>query len=251
MSDYRTPYAARPAVTTLDASVDMGLRRFMLGVYNKLALGMLVSAAIAFATSQVAPVRELLFLTTPTGALSGYTLLGWIVAFSPMIILLGAAFIMKNVTPRTSGVLYWTVVSLIGASMGSLALRYTGQSIGSTFLITATAFGALSLFGYTTKRDLTGLGSFLIMGVVGILLASVVNLFLQSSVLMFMISAIGVLVFAGLIAHDTQRLKLSYHEMGGDQAAMGVATNYGALNLYLDFVNLFQFLLVFLGQRRS
>jgi uncharacterized protein len=157
---------------------------------------------------------------------------------------------VKSVTPRSSGVLHWTVVALIGASLGSLALRYTGESIASTFLITATAFGALSLFGYTTRKNLTGLGSFLIIGLVGLMLASIVNLFLQSSMLLFIISAIGVLVFAGLIAHDTQRLKLSYYEMGGDQAAMSVATNYGALNLYLDFINLFQFLLVFLGQRR-
>lgn len=250
MTDYRSPYLTRPAAPTLDASVDMGLRRFMLGVYNKLALGMLLSAALAFATSQVEPIRNLLFLTTPTGALAGYTLLGWVVAFSPLVILLGSAFIVKSVTPRSSGVLYWTVVALIGASLGSLALRYTGESIASTFLITATAFGALSLFGYTTKKNLTGLGSFLIIGLVGLMLASIVNLFLQSSMLLFVISAIGVLVFAGLIAHDTQRLKLSYHEMGGDQAAMGVATNYGALTLYLDFINLFQFLLMFLGQRR-
>ena len=131
-----------------------------------------------------------------------------------------------------------------------LVLVYTGASIASTFLITATAFGGLSLFGYTTKKDLTGIGSFLIMGVFGLIIASVVNIFLQSSMMQFIISVLGVLIFAGLIAYDTQRLKMTYYELGGDQAAMGVATNYGALSLYLDFINLFQFLLQFFGDRR-
>ena len=141
-------------------------------------------------------------------------------------------------------------MALIGASLGALALRYTGQTLASTFLITAAAFGALSLYGYTTKRDLSGIGTFLIMGVIGLLIAGVVNIFLQSSMLMLAISGVGVLIFAGLTAHDTQRLKLTYHQFGGDRAAMGAATSFGALSLYLDFINLFQFLLVFLGQRR-
>jgi FtsH-binding integral membrane protein len=117
-------------------------------------------------------------------------------------------------------------------------------------MITAASFGALSLIGYTTKKDLTGFGSFLIMGVIGLVLASVVNIFLHSSVIAFAVNALGVLIFAGLIAYDTQRLKMTYYQLGGDQAAMGVATNYGALSLYINFINLFQFLLQFLGQRR-
>jgi FtsH-binding integral membrane protein len=134
--------------------------------------------------------------------------------------------------------------------MGVLALRYTGTSIASTFLITATAFGGLSLFGYTTKKDLSGMGSFLIMGVIGLLIASVVNIFMQSSMMQFIISVLGVLIFAGLTAYDTQRLKMTYYELGGNQAAMGVATSYGALSLYLDFINMFQFLLALFGDRR-
>jgi FtsH-binding integral membrane protein len=239
----------RLAAATFDASIDAGLRAFMLGVYNKLALGLVVSAVLAWATSSAPAVRDLLFLTLD-GRLAGYTPLGWVVAVAPLAILLGAGFLANRVTPRSAGALYWVIVSLIGASLGAVALRYTGQSIASTFLITAAAFGSLSLFGYATRRDLSGLGAFLIMGVVGLVLASLVNLFLQSSLLMFAISAVGVLVFAGLTAHDTQRLKLSYYELGADQAARGVATSYGALNLYLDFINLFQFLLMFLGQRR-
>ena len=241
----------RPLKTaaTADMALDAGLRGFMLGVYNKLALGLAVSAGFAWITSAVPPVRDALFVIAD-GRLAGYTPLGWIVAFAPLALLLGAAFLARNVTPRSAGALYWGIVGLIGASLGAVGLRYTGESLGSTFLITATAFGGLSLFGYATKRDLSGLGAFLIMGVIGLAVASLVNLFLQSSMLMFAISAVGVLVFAGLTAHDTQRLKLSYYELGGDQAARGVATNYGALSLYLDFINLFQFLLMFLGQRR-
>jgi len=230
-------------------SVDTGLRAFMLGVYNKLALGLVLSAALAWLTADFEPVRQLLYVTTPDGRLTGFTLLGTILRFAPLAILLGAIF-MRNPSPRTSGILYWSVVSAIGAGLGVWLLAYTGASVASTFLITATAFGALSLFGYTTKKDLTGFGSFLIMGVFGLVIASLVNLFLQSSMMSFIVSVLGVLIFAGLTAYDTQRLKMSYYEMGGDQAAMSVATNYGALSLYINFINLFQFLMSLFGARR-
>lgn len=248
MNEFNTTLRDRRAVQP-DMAVDAGLRAFMLGVYNKMALGLLVSAGLAWATASVAPVRDALFIVAD-GRLTGYTPLGLILAFAPMAVLLGSAFLVRSASPRTASLLYWSVVALIGASFGALALRYTGQSLASTFLITATAFGALSLYGYTTRRDLSGLGTFLIMGVVGLLIASVFNLFLQSSMLMLVISSIGVLIFAGLTAFDTQRLKLTYHQLGGDAAAMGSATSFGALSLYLNFVNLFQVLLVLLGQRR-
>jgi hypothetical protein len=147
--------------------------------------------------------------------------------------------------------LYWAVVATIGAGMGILFLRYTNESIASTFFVTAAAFGGLSLFGYTTKKDLSGLGSFLIMGVIGLVIAMVVNMFLQSGMMALIISGIGVLIFSGLIAFDTQRLKMTYYSLGGDQAAMGVATGFGALSLFVNFVNLFQFLLMFLGGNRE
>ena len=237
------------ALAQPNMAIDAGLRGFMLGVYNKMALGLLVSAGLAWTTSSWAPARNALFIVSD-GRLSGYTLAGTILVFAPLVVLLGSAFLMRNASGRSASALYWTVVALIGASFGALALRYTGQSLASTFLVTATAFGALSLYGYTTKRDLSGIGAFLIMGVVGLLIASLVNLVLQSSLLMLMISGIGVLIFAALTAHDTQRLKLTYYQLGGDKAALGSATSFGALSLYLDFVNLFQFLLAFLGQRR-
>jgi FtsH-binding integral membrane protein len=250
MSDFNRGFA-RPVPGTVDMSVDAGLRAFMLGVYNKMALGLLVSGAMAYVTSSIAPIRDLLFRTTPTGALAGYTMLGWVVAFAPLAILLFGGFSRREPNPRTAGIMYWTIVTLIGASLGAIFLRYTGGSIASTFFVTAASFGALSLFGYSTKKDLTGFGSFLIMGVVGLIIAGVVNIFLKSPALYFAINGLGVLIFAGLTAYDTQRLKMTYYQLGGDENALGVATNYGALSLYLDFINLFQFLLAFMGARRD
>jgi hypothetical protein len=249
MSDYNRGLPRAAAAGAADMAVDAGLRAFMLGIYNKVALGLLVSAAMAYLTSSYPPVRDLMFQIRPNGAI-GFTGLGMIVSFAPLGILLFSAFLMKSVTPRSSGVVYWAIVALIGASLGTVVLLYTATSVASTFLITAAAFGALSLVGYTTKRDMTAFGSFLIMGLVGLIIAMLVNVFLQSTGMAFIINALGVLIFAGLIAWDTQRLKMTYYHLGGDAQALGVATNYGALSLYLDFINLFRFLLMFLGGGR-
>jgi hypothetical protein len=251
MTDFNRGFSPSTPVGRVDMAVDAGLRRFMLGVYNKVALGLVLSAGLAYVTSSVPAVRDLLYAVTPDGRLAGMTPLGLVVAFAPLAVLLVAMFAMRNPTARGSGILYWTVVSLIGASLGLVVLTYTGASIASTFLITAAAFGGLSLVGYTTKRDLTGFGSFLIVGVIGLIIASVVNLFLQNSMMNFIISVLGVFIFAGLIAYDTQRLKMQYYDLGGDRSAMGVATNYGALSLYINFINLFQFLLALFGVRRD
>lgn len=236
---------------SMDMSVDAGLRAFMLGVYNKLALGLVVSGLLAIATSQFAPVRDLLFTVqaTPQGMRVGLTLLGMIVQFSPIVLLFGSMFFMRNPSASGASLLYWAVVTAIGASLGLVFLIYTSTSIATTFFVTAAAFGGLSLFGYTTKRDLSAIGSFLVMGVIGLIIAMVVNMFLQSSALMYAISAAGVLIFSGLIAWDTQRLKATYYALGGNEAGMAVATSFGALSLYINFINLFQFLLMFLGQR--
>jgi FtsH-binding integral membrane protein len=251
MSDfYRSHYGSIPAQRG-DMAVDAGLRSFMIGVYNKVALGLVVSAALAYLTSSVQPVRDLMFMVTPDGRLAGMTPIGWIVAIAPLGILLVSGFAMRNPTSGAASALYWTIVALIGASLGVVGLMYTGVSIASMFLITATAFGGLSLFGYTTKKDLTGFGSFLIVGVIGLVIASLVNIFLRSEAVQFAVSVIGVFVFAGLIAYDTQRLKLSYYELGGNTVARDVATSYGALSLYINFINLFQFLLSLFGQRRD
>ena len=249
MSDYNRGYARSIPAERADMAVDAGLRAFMLGVYNKLALGLVLSAALAWLTAEYQPVMRLLYVVTPDGRLAGFTALGTVIRFAPLAVLLGAMFI-RNPTPRSSGILYWAVVALIGAGLGVWLLAYTGSSVALTFLITATAFGGLSLFGYTTKKDLTGLGSFLIMGVWGLVLASLVGLFWHPPGFSMILSALGVLIFSGLIAYDTQNLKMTYYQLGGSEAAMGVATNYGALNLYINFINLFQFLLQFLGNRR-
>ncbi len=249
MSDFNRGFTSIPAGRA-DMAVDAGLRAFMLGVYNKVALGLVVSAALAYVTGSVPAVRDLMFTVTPDGRFGGYTILGLIVSFSPLVLLLGSRFIMKTQTASGTSALYWAVVACIGASLGVNVLVYTGASIATTFLVTAAAFGALSLAGYTTKKDLTGFGSFLIIGVVGLFIASVVNIFLHSAPMAFIVNVLGVLIFAGLIAYDTQRLKMTYYQMGGDRTSLAVATNYGALSLYIDFINLFQFLMNFLGSRR-
>ncbi|HEX8570346.1 MAG TPA: Bax inhibitor-1/YccA family protein [Caulobacteraceae bacterium] len=245
MSDYDRVYARSTPAGRADMAVDAGLRAFMLGVYNKVALGLVLSGALAFLTS--GPLRDLFFVVQ--GGRVGYTMLGTVVAFSPLVILLGSMFMMRNPTARGAGILYWTIVTLIGASLGVVLLRYTGESVASTFFVTAAAFGALSLFGYTTKKDLTGFGSFLIVGLFGLIIASLVSIFFPNPMLIFAINAIGVLIFAGLIAYDTQRLKLTYYQLQGNGEGMGVATSFGALSLYLNFINLFQFLLAFMGNR--
>ncbi len=250
MNDFNRGYARSIPADRADMSVDAGLRSFMLGVYNKVALGLVLSAALAYLTGTFAPIRDLMYATTPDGRLAGMTVLGMIVAFAPLGLMLISGFAMRNPTPRSSGILYWTLVSLIGASLGVVVLVYTGASIFQTFLITATAFGGLSLFGYTTKKDLTGFGSFLIMGLIGIVLASLVNIFLKLPAISMIVNVLGVFIFAGLIAYDTQRLKMTYYALENDHVGQGVATNYGALSLYLNFINLFQFLLAMFGDRR-
>jgi len=247
MSDFNRGLSGSTPVVT-DMGVDAGLRAFMLGVYNKVGLGLVLSAALAWVSGNYEPVKQLFFTTDAYGR-TGMTVLGMVVAFAPLVVLLAQAFLRKT-SPRTAAITYWAIVSLIGLSFGVLFIIYSGVSIFETFLVTAAAFGGLSLVGYTTKRDLTAMGSFLIMGLWGLIFASLASLFFHSAMLVFAINLIGVLIFAGLIAFDTQRLKLTYHQLGGDQAAMSEATSYGALSLYLDFINLFRFLLYFMGGAR-
>ncbi len=235
-------YAQGSTGAAAGMSVDAGLRSFMLGVFNKMALGLVVSAILAFVTYSVEPVRALVFGTP----------LYYVVAFGPIAILLISAFVVKNPSPTASGLIYWSVVSLIGAGMGAILMTYAAIPDGllivaKAFMVTAAAFGGLSLWGYTTKKDLSGFGTFLIMGLIGLVVMMVVNMFMQSTMMHFIIMGAGVMIFSGLTAYDTQRLKHTYYQLGGDQRSMAVATNYGALSLYLDFINLFQFILMFMG----
>jgi len=248
MSDFDRGLARPGTVVAPDMAVDAGLRAFMLGVYNKVALGLVLSAVLAYVTGTVPAVQALLFRVDGTNHI-GYTILGMIVAFAPLGILLFQNFARRQ-TAQSANLTYWAIVSMIGASLGMVFIIYSGVGIFQTFLVTAAAFGGLSLVGYTTKRDLSGMSSFLIMGVWGLIFASLATFFFHSPMLVFLINLVGVAIFAGLIAADTQRLKLMYYQVGGDQAAASVATSYGALSLYLDFVNLFRFLLFFMGGRR-
>ncbi|HEY5289941.1 MAG TPA: Bax inhibitor-1/YccA family protein [Caulobacteraceae bacterium] len=248
MSDFDRGLTRTPGAVAPDMAVDAGLRGFMLGVYNKVALGLILSAALAWVTGTVPAVRDLLWGSDATGR-RGLTVLGMVIAIAPIGILLFQGFARKQ-SPRSAGIMYWSIVTLIGAGLGNVFMFYKDIAIFQTFLVTAVAFGGLSLVGYTTKRDLAPMGSFLIMGLFGLIITMVFSIFFHSAAMMFAINAIGVLIFAGLIAWNTQRLKLSYYQLGGDQAAMSVATNWGALSLYLDFVNLFRFLLFFMGGGR-
>ena len=248
MSDFNNGFS-RPMPRTADMSVDAGLRAFMLGVYNKLALGLVVAGALAWVTGTVPDVQQYLYTTSPQGLTM--TPLGMAVQWAPLVLIFGSMFFMKRPSPVGTNLLYWAVVATVGAGMGWIFWAYELGSVASTFFVTAAAFGGLSLYGYTTKRDLGPIGSFLIMGVIGLIIASVVNMFMASSTLYWIISAAGVLLFSGLIAFDTQRLKMTYYALGGDKAGMSVATSFGALNLFINFVNLFLFLLRFMGGNRN
>jgi FtsH-binding integral membrane protein len=243
MSDYHAQGRTIPAGRA-DMAVDAGLRAFMLGIYNKMALGLVLTAGLAWFVGTTPAAMAAIF--------SGPQ--AYLVMFGPLAILLISSFAMRNPSPTGANVVYWSVVALIGVGMGALVYYYARIPDGmlivaKAFLTTAAAFGGLSLWGYTTKRDLTGFGTFLIMGVIGLIIAMVLNMFLQSSMLSFAISAIGVLLFAGLVAFDTQRLKNMYYQLGGNERAMSVATTFGALSLYINFINMFQFILSLMSPR--
>jgi FtsH-binding integral membrane protein len=248
MSDFnRGVWGQAPAKA--DMSVDAGLRAFMLGVYNKMALGLLLSAGLAWLTSHM-PVVQYLFIRDDLGRI-GLTPIGMALMWAPLAVVLVGSFLARGITVRNSGAYYWIVVSLLGAGLGVDALVYTASSIATAFLVTATAFGALSLVGYTTKRDLSGMGSFLIMGLWGMIALSLINVFfLHLAGMQFAIQVIFLGIFAGLIAFQTQALKMTYYQLQGDSAGLAAATNFGALSLYLDFINLFQILLSLFGGRR-
>jgi len=230
-------------------SVDAGLRAFMLGVYNKMALGLALSAVLAWVTSH-APVIQYLFVRDDFGRIST-TPLGAGLMWAPLVVVLIGSFLARGITVRNSGAYYWIVVSLLGAGLGVDALIYTTASLATAFLVTSTAFGALSLFGYTTKRDISGIGSFLIMGLWGMVALSLLNVFLlHASGLQVLIQIVMLGIFAGLTAYQTQQLKMTYYQVKGDAQGLAAATNFGALTLYLDFINMFQILLSLFGGRR-
>ncbi|MEO0698159.1 MAG: Bax inhibitor-1/YccA family protein [Pseudomonadota bacterium] len=216
-------------------SYDEGLRSYMLSIYNYMGSAVLLTGIVALLAAE----------SGLTLAIAG-TPLSWIVMLAPLAFVLVMSFGINKISKGMLNVLFWSYATVMGVSMSTIFLVFTNESIALTFFATAGAFAGLSLFGYTTKKDLSGFGTFLIMGVVGLIIASILNIFLQSGTLAFVISAVGVLVFAGLTAYDTQRLKEQYAYIRGTEF-MGKAIIMGALNLYLDFVNMFMFLLRFLG----
>ena len=233
-------WTVRPAIGA-QVDVDVGLRDYMLRIYNYMASGLALTGIVAYVFAQSG--LYIAIARTP---------LIWLVMLAPLGLVMWLSFGINRMQAATAQALFWVYAALMGVSLASVFLVFTGESVARVFFITAGTFGAMSLYGYTTQRDLAQFGSFLMMGLIGIILASVVNMFLASSALQFAISVIGVLVFVGLTAYDTQRIKETYYEYqyADGQTATKTAI-MGALTLYLDFINLFVMLMQLLGVRRD
>jgi FtsH-binding integral membrane protein len=240
MSEFnnRTSFATTASRTS---TYDSSLRSYMVKVYNHMAMALGISGAVAFTVSNV-PALMNLFFGTP---------LSWVVMLAPLGFVIFFGVKLNSISAQTARTYLWIYASLMGLSLATLFVIYTGASVARVFFITASVFGAMSLYGYTTKKDLTGIGSFLIMGLIGLMIASLVNIFLKSSAMEFALSIIGTLIFIGLTAYDTQRIKQSYYHFAGSHEMVSKMAIMGALNLYMDFINLFIMLLRFMGERRS
>ncbi len=237
--DPRSTAAAAAASAGTQADIrDAGLRSYMLSVYNTMASGVLLTGIVA-----------LLFAESGYAAQVMQTPLRWVIMLAPLAFVMVLSFGINRLQTSTAQAIYWAFTIVMGLSMSTIFLVYTQTSIATTFFATAAAFAGLSLYGYTTKRDLSAFGTFLIMGVVGLLVAMVINIFVQSTALQMAISFIGVLLFAGLTAYDTQKIKSMYFYVAGSDM-VGKTVIMGALTLYLDFINMFTFLLQFMGDRR-
>jgi len=262
MSDYQRNVAAaqfgQSTGRTGPIAVDEGLRAYMLRIYNYMVLGLAITGAAALGTYLLSvtsdpavaalKLRDGLMLTS-FGKLLFASPLKWAVILAPLALVFLLSFSIERMRPTTAQVMFWIYATVVGVSLASIFMVFTHTSIVRLFFITAASFGALSLWGYTTQRDLSAMGSFLLMGLFGIVLASLVNLFMASSALQFAISVIGVVVFAGLTAWDTQRLKSEYLYGAMEEETAARASIIGALSLYLNFINLFTLLLQLLGQR--
>jgi FtsH-binding integral membrane protein len=251
MADLDRRYAQGTTVGRTDVGViDQGLRAYMVRVYNYMASGVAITGLMAYLIYAMS-------VTTGTGGLEltsfGHFMFTspfkWVVIFAPLAMVFFISARINTMTLNTAQISFWVFAALMGASISSIFLIYTGESMARVFFITAAAFGGLSLWGYTTGRDLSGWGSFLFMGLIGIIIASLVNLFVGSTALQFAVSVIGVLIFAGLTAYDTQQIKEMYY-VGDDGSVAGRKAVMGALRLYLDFINLFMLLLQLFGNRR-
>lgn len=243
MADYNT-YRTAQGVGQRQAVVDQGLRAYMNKVYGLMAVGMGVTAVAAYGTATAA-------MSNPAVANTLYNSpLRWVIMFAPLLMVFAFGAALNRLSVGAATGVFYAFAALMGVSISSIFLVYAGVSIVQTFLVTAIAFAGLSLWGYTTKKDLSGWGTFLLMGLIGLIVASIVNIFIASSAMQFAISVIGVLIFAGLTAYDTQNIKNTYLQMqGAGSDFLGKSAIMGALKLYLDFLNLFMFLLSFMGNR--
>ncbi len=249
---FKDPFATAASLSqpqTQAVAYDAGLRAYMLRIYNLMASALALTGIVALFTANSPAMLNLFYAQTAEGGY-GMSGLGWLVAFAPLGLVLWMSFGLHRMSTAMAQGLFWTFAVVMGLSLSSVFLLYTGESIARAFFITAGTFGGMSLYGYTTKKDLSGWGSFLIMGLIGLILASVVNIFLQSSGLAFATSVIGVLIFVGLTAYDTQKLKAMYYQLGNSGELAAKMAIMGALNLYMDFINIFLYLLRFVGDRR-
>ncbi len=239
MADFQTIRTIGAGART--AEIDVGLRAHMNKVYGLMSVGMALTGAVAWAVGTNEAMLAAIFATP----------LKWVVMFAPLIMVFAFGALINRLSVAAAQLFFYAYAALMGLSLSFIFAVYTGTSIATTFLVTAIAFAGLSLYGYTTKRDLSGMGTFLMMGLIGLVVASIVNIFLASSALAFAVSVIGVLIFAGLTAYDTQSIKTEYiaHAQHGDEAWLGKSAIMGALRLYMDFINMFMFLLQFLGNR--
>ena len=244
MAQYETMKTAGGVRT---ADIDEGLRAHMNKVYGIMSVGMMLTFAVAWAVGSSPALLGIFrdpFTLQPN-------ILGWIIMFAPLAMIFGFGAMINRFSAAAAQTFFYVFAAVMGLSISWIFVAFTGFSIAQVFLITSIAFAGLSLYGYTTKKDISGWGSFLIMGVIGLIVAMVINLFLQSPAIMFAISILGVLIFAGLTAYDTQKIKTDYlaHAAHGDQEWLAKSAIMGALNLYLDFINMFMFLLQLLGSR--
>ena len=230
------------------STTDAGLRAYMLSVYNYMAVGIALTGVVAYFTFMYAVEQTGAgIILTPFGSMIYSSPLKWVIMFAPLGVVMLFAATSHKMNPAMAQLVFWGFAVLMGLSLSSIFIRYTGQSISRVFFVTAASFGALSLYGYTTKKNLSGWGTFLFMGLIGVIIASVVNIWLQSSALQFAVSTIGVLVFAGLTAYDTQRIREVYQYVAHDANAVKSAAINGALSLYLDFINMFLMMLSLFG----
>jgi uncharacterized protein len=245
MAEYQTIRSVGAGAQT--AQIDAGLKAHMNKVYGLMSVGMLMTGGVAWAVG----TSDAMFSILRNPETGSMTILGWVIMFAPLIMVFAFGALINRLSYAAAQLYFYAFAAVMGLSLAWIFKVFTGVSIAQTFLITAIAFAGLSLYGYVTKRDLSGMGTFLMMGLIGLIVAMVVNIFLASSALAFAISAIGVLIFAGLTAYDTQKIKTDYiqHAQAMDSEWLGKSAIMGALTLYLDFINMFMFLLQFMGNR--